>query len=363
MARKSRKAKARKEMKYSSIDTYMSKQVAGGKSLAFDPPSGSKLWRPKKKGNVKMEIVPYECGTDNPHAEEGMYHWELTYYVHRDVGPGKHSFICPLENYGKQCPICDQNAKLRRDPDVEDDELNFPKKRQLFNVFVHGEEDDGVQLFEYSFHQFGKKLVEELELAEDDNKKDFYHVDKSGMTLVVGFKENPPYGYEVARIDFTPRRKPLDASIVEQAYNLEEIVKGGLKPYKKIKALFLQTPDDKEEDDDEIEEDEELEDDDIEDDEDEIDEDEDLDDEEDDEEDDDEFEDDEDDDEEDDEDDEPPKKKSSKSKSKSKPKAKPKKSTKKSKAKSKSDDDEEEEDDDDEDWYDDDDDDDDESWG
>jgi len=373
MAARSKKAKARKERKYSNA-----KEIAQ-KALTFEPsaislPDGTSLWRPKKEGVYRMEILPYEVGKGNPNADEGMVHWERTFYVHSRIGPNQQWFLCPAQTLGKKCPICEFRAKLMKDVDSDEEMIAAlaPKKRQLFNILVHGEEDKGIQLFEYSFHQFGKLLFTYLKNDDEDEYQNFSHLD-DGQTLKVSFDDKGAYGKEASVIEFKPRKTELDEDLLDQTHCLDDLMKE--TPFKEMKNALLQTTsEDDDDDDDDDDEDEKpkskskakskpaakskskkkVE-------EDGDDEDEDGEDWEDDEEDD-EEEDEDDVDEEDEDEDEKPKKSKSKSKPKAKAKSKPKAKAKKSSSSSKKkvveddddddddEDDEEEEDDDDDDW-------------
>ena len=369
MAARSKKAKARKERKYSNA-----KEIAQ-KALTFEPsaislPDGTSLWRPKKEGVYRMEILPYEVGKGNPNADEGMVHWERTFYVHSRIGPNQQWFLCPAQTLGKKCPICEFRAKLMKDVDSDEEMIAAlaPKKRQLFNILVHGEEDKGIQLFEYSFHQFGKLLFTYLKNDDEDEYQNFSHLD-DGQTLKVSFDDKGAYGKEASVIEFKPRKTELDEDLLDQTHCLDDLMKE--TPFKEMKNALLQTTSEDDDDEDEkpkskskakskpaakskskkkVEEDGD-------------DEDEDGEDWEDDEEDDEEEEDEDDVDEEDEDEDEKPKKSKSKSKpkakAKSKPKAKAKKSSSSSKKKVVEDDDDDDDDEDDEEEDDDDDDDDD----
>lgn len=213
----------------------------------------------QKEGNVRLDIIPYTVGKGNPYADEGNLHFERTYWAHRGVGPNNDVYVCPAKTAKKPCPICEYRAKLAKDPDADENlvrELG-PKERQLWNVIDLDNPDKGVQLWDISFHLFGKLLDDRIKNADDDDEFDFFYEPKSedgGKTLRLGVSENNFAGrsyYEVTSIDFKPRKKDYDEEVLEQAQNLDEVL--AIPDYDKLKALFLEA---EQEDDDEDEEEE-----------------------------------------------------------------------------------------------------------
>jgi hypothetical protein len=146
----------------------------------------------------------------------------------------------------KPCPICEHRARLAKDPEADENLVRDlgPKERQLWNVIDLDNPDKGVQLWDISFHLFGKLLDDRIKNADEDDDFDFFYEPKSedgGRTLRLGVSENNFAGrsyYEVTSIDFKPRKKDYDDEVLEQAQNLDEVL--AIPEYAKLKSLFLE---------------------------------------------------------------------------------------------------------------------------
>src|SRR5690606_23828593 len=142
---------------------------------AFKLPKGGKLFS-LKKGRNRLDIIPFLAGPGNPDADEGEVAWRRNYFVHRAVGPTKDSEVCLARTFKKPCPICDDVARMDRDPRSNPKEIKelLPKKRQLFNVIDLDDPDAGIQIWDISFHLFGKLLKERIENSEPEDGWDMF---------------------------------------------------------------------------------------------------------------------------------------------------------------------------------------------
>lgn len=230
-------------------------------------PDGCTFFKPKKAGVYRLDIIPYEVTEKgNPNAEPGVLHYERTFYVHRGVGANNESYVCPAKTSGKKCPICEHRAKLAKDPDTDEELIRTlsPKKRQLFNVIpLDGDSAGDVQVWDESYHLFGKHLVRKINEAdeEDQDKFDKFHDPENGLTLRVGVSEESGAGYsyyDASNIEFKERKKSYDEDIVDKAYNLDEMIRE--PSYAELKKVFLQEEAEDEEDDEDEDDTEEAED-------------------------------------------------------------------------------------------------------
>ena len=224
----------------------------------FDPssvklPEGVNFFSVKKAGVYRLEIIPYIVpeGASNPEAESGDLYFERTFYVHRGVGADSDMKVCLSKTAGLPCPICEYRTRLTKDPEADENLIKdlSPKERQIWNVYNHAEPEKGVQVWDVSFHLFGKQLDARVRNADDDDNYRYYADPKDGMTLKVGFAEKSYAGntyYETESIDFKVRRKELDPDLFERALVLDDLLV--IEDYDKLKALFLQTDDDGDED-------------------------------------------------------------------------------------------------------------------
>lgn len=214
------------------------------------------MWSPGV-GTHRIDIVPFEAGDDNPYAKPGELHYERTYYAYRFVGPDENSYVCPSETWkgqGKRDFIKEYRKGLSADDPEEKKLIKHlaPKERQLFLVWDHADEEEGVQLWEYSYHNFGKLLDSRIDNADEEDRYDeFYFPEADGMTLKVTFEESTGGGYkykEATAIDFKSRKEDLPEEILKQAVCLDELLVD--TPYDEMKKAFLQIEDEGGDDDD-----------------------------------------------------------------------------------------------------------------
>lgn len=218
----------------------------GFDNTAFDLLDDKKQFALKSDKAVRLDVIPYEVGEGNPYADKGELHYERTYYVHRKIGVDETSFVCLSKTCGEPCPICEFRAKLSKDPDADEDLIKdlAPKQRQLFNVINTKDKNKGVQVWDISFHLFGKRLDTEINNSdEDDNYENFAEL-KGGFTLKCAVEEQNRGGYqfyEVVSIGFKSRSDDYDEDILQETTCLDDILI--VKDYDELKEIFLQTTD------------------------------------------------------------------------------------------------------------------------
>ena len=211
-------------------------------------PEGVSFFSPKKAGTYRLEIIPYEVpakpkGGQNPNAQAGELHYERTYFSHRGIGADEKSYVCPAKTAGKPCPICEHRKELMRSKDSDEDLIKAlaPKQRQLWNVYDHGDAEKGVQVWDISFHLFGKQLKATINNADEDDGWEYFADPADGLTLRVGMEEKSFAGnsfLEAASIGFKARREPLADEILDAANPLDDLLV--LVDYDKLKSIFLQ---------------------------------------------------------------------------------------------------------------------------
>jgi len=208
----------------------------------------------EKKGRFLIDILPFQVGKGNPYADEGELHYERTFYYHPRLGANQRHYLCAAKTLGEPCPVCDYRTELEQDADSDEKVIKslYPKERQLFNVINTEEREKGVQLWEYSYHNFGKLLDQLIEESdEEDGYENFYHLE-GGMTLKLSVSEESMGSnsyLKVTHIDFRPRKKPYKESILEETFCLDDLLK--VTPYDKLKAIFLQADEENEEEEEE----------------------------------------------------------------------------------------------------------------
>lgn len=214
--------------KYASAKARAEKASSGFESTTIRVPEGVNFLSVKKEGVYKLDVLPYVVGKGNPYADEGMLHYERTYWIHRNVGPASQAFVCLLKTYHKRCPVCEAVQKLRKDGDQEAAKSLKLSERQLMNVIDLGDPDRGVQLLEISKFCFGKQIDDKILLSEaDDNYENFFHL-QGGMTLRVAFEQQSmggignPYMKAVS-IDMKARKDYQD-DVLENCMCLDDLI-------------------------------------------------------------------------------------------------------------------------------------------
>lgn len=231
-----------------SAKAWAEKEDSGFTPTVVKLPEGVSFFSPKKAGAYRLEIVPYEVpakpsGGQNPNAQAGELHYERTYFSHRAIGADERSYVCPAKTAGKPCPICEHRREMMRDKDADEDLIKAlaPKQRQLWNVYDHADPDKGVQVWDISFHLFGKQLKAAVLNADEDDSFEFFADPRDGLTLRVGMEEKSFAGnsfLEAASIGFKARKEPLSDEILDAAHPLDDLLV--LVDYDKLKSIFLQ---------------------------------------------------------------------------------------------------------------------------
>jgi hypothetical protein len=241
-------ARASKQKKYTNARQRAETAAMGMGSTAIRVPEGVRLFKPKA-GTTLIDIIPYTAGSGNPFAEEGVFHWERTYYAHRGIGANSDTYVCPRLTSKKPCPICEYRQTLMKAGGADNEALVkdiAPKQRQLFNLINLKDPERGVQLWDISYHLFGKFLDARLRSSDEDEGWDTFFYSEGGMTLRVSFADKTfgAHAYvEAESIDFKPRKADYDDDISEQAAVLDDLlIELG---YDELKKIFLQAPEPK----------------------------------------------------------------------------------------------------------------------
>lgn len=231
------------DRRYSNARERAEKQGSPQISACLRVPSGTPIFRPTP-GIAVIDILPYVTGKGNPYADEGTLHWERTYWAHRGVGANQETILCPRLTFHQPCPICEYRSKLMKEGTDNEELLRSlaPKQRQLFNIIDRKAKDKGVQIWDISYHMFGKLLDARIRNSEEeDGWERFFHLE-DGWTLKLGMEEKSfgSFSYlEVTTVDFKPRPASYSEEILEQVICLDACFVQ--LPYEEIKAMFLQS--------------------------------------------------------------------------------------------------------------------------
>lgn len=258
--RSNKQQRTDKKLKYASARKRADKKQreASYSSTYLKIPSGVKMFKPKE-GVMMLDILPFRAGEGNPCADEGLLHYERTYHLHARVGAdGGSPYLCPRLTSKSPCPICEDRHRMLKKADPDDEKLVkdlAPKERQLFNVINLKEPDKGIQLWDMSYHLFGKLLDARIRNSDEDEGWDQFAALEGGMTLKVGFKEKSFGGrnfLEAETIDFKPRTEDYDEAMLDKAHCLDELL---IEPeYEALKEAYLEAAKPSKDEDDEDDE-------------------------------------------------------------------------------------------------------------
>jgi len=239
----SKRAKSKKR-NYTSARERADKQNAGFTSSYLKIPEGMQMFKPKAQ-TFLLDIMPYVAGEGNEFAQPGAIHWERTYYAHKRVGANGDAYLCPRRNANKKCPICEYRSKLQAKGDDQDEKLIqdlAPKQRQLFIVKNLKDPERGNQLFDISFHLFGKTLDTRIRNSDEEDEWDKFFFAEDGLTLRVGFGEKSFAGvtfYEAETIDFKPRKNQYEDDVIDEMPCLDDMLI--VPSYDDLKSVFLES--------------------------------------------------------------------------------------------------------------------------
>lgn len=219
------------------MDRRLSQHKSGSRP-SLKLPDGLGFWMPKKGAEAyELDFIPFEVTKSqarfagDKYADVGDLYYERTYFVHANVGPNQEKVLCPAKNFGKPCSVCEHRQKLFNDPKATKKEKGelAPKERQLFLVLDHAQKDKKAQLWDISYHLFGKNMEDKIEHAREKLKpklRQFYHPD-NGYTLRVTPREKVIEGgqpfMEFFVDEFMPRDEPLAEELINHGFDLDAI--------------------------------------------------------------------------------------------------------------------------------------------
>lgn len=240
MGSMTRREKEKRKVRYTSAREWADKQDSGFEPTSINLPNGTPFFQLKKTGLYKIDILPYLVGKGNPHADEGMYHYERTYYPHRvTLASGKRrQYCCLSETFGKRCPICDWMKGEGKDSDQETLKSLRPQVRMLWNIIDRNNKEKGVQVYDSAyFKSFGEMLKNKIQAVEE--YEDFFKLE-GGMTLQLSVNEASFAGQkfnQVTNIEMLKRKEDYPEEILDKTVCLDDcLVK---VEYDDLKKIFL----------------------------------------------------------------------------------------------------------------------------
>jgi hypothetical protein len=217
------------EISQRTQESYNSKDSSGKfKSIFIKDALGKvEFWKCSEDEHF-INIIPYLAGKNNPNVKEGNWAYNLDIFVHRKVGVNEDSFICLSRSFGRKCPICDEQARLRSLDDYDDKfvkSLN-PTRRVVYNIECIDSEKEsrkGIQLFDVSHFLFEKELAEIAKKPRGGGFILFSHPDE-GKTVFFRKSGNGPTNTEYKAFKFEDRTEPIPDEILDAALCLDELI-------------------------------------------------------------------------------------------------------------------------------------------
>jgi len=189
-------------------------------------------YKPKENYNT-IDIVTYIIKDGNKHPEGpgavGFDDWKLVYGIHYKMGPdSKGSVVCLKKTYGKPCPVCEEQARLKENgAKKEDVDALNASVRVMYNVL---DENGKINLFSTSWALFHRELKEKLQVISAE--KGVIPIADLDIGMSVKFRGSKKFfssptgsGEYLEFKDFEfLERDPIDESILDQAVPLETIL-------------------------------------------------------------------------------------------------------------------------------------------
>lgn len=203
-------------------------------------------------GRIQLDIMPYIVSDENhPDRDDkleiavpGELWYKRPFRIHRSIGSGNDSFVCPT-SINKKCPICEYRTKrMKEGADKEETDALKASLRNLYVVIPinHKELDEKPYIWDISQYLFQNLLNDELQ--ENSDYEVFPDLEE-GYTLKIRFDEKSigkNKFNEASRIDFVKREEMYEESILDDIPDLDKVLK--ILSYQELERKFLEIDDD-----------------------------------------------------------------------------------------------------------------------
>lgn len=223
------------------------------------------------EGTHKVDILPWVVGKNMPldesgnhMTEKGDFDYILDVWVHTNVGSMKQPYVCPHENFGKPCPICEYINNGPRLPKKEWVKVS-PKRRSIYLLWDRTDreqEKKGIQIFDAAHFFMEEKLKEIAERPEEGGYIFFSDIGSKkspGRHVVWKRKGTGQENTSYLGHRFIKRKTKLPDRILDKTFSLDKVVNMHPK-YDEIAEAFASQILPKKEEDEPFNEDEEKED-------------------------------------------------------------------------------------------------------
>lgn len=222
----------------------------------FETPEGVGIFNTKPTDgdgtDYGYDIIPFVAGNNFPtngyNIKSGDLAYVLDVWVHRNIGAGNKSIVCPLKNYNLPCPACEKRVEvLAEQGQMEKEEYRkfsktieelIPKRRVIYNVICRSDskqEEKGIQIYENSHFYTEKKLQDAAKRPRGGGLVPYPDPDE-GKTIWQNWKLKGEKEWEVAAPIFEDRQYVISDEEIETATKLDQII--SLLDYDEILELM-----------------------------------------------------------------------------------------------------------------------------
>lgn len=235
-----RRKEMQEALKTRTEESYKNREDSGKFGGIFKKELEIPEWR-CGKGEHTIDIIPYIVGDGNPNLniKPGDINYVLDVWVHGNVGVNEDMYICPARTYKEQCPICEEQKKLREEdaPEETIKSLN-PVRRCIYNIVCYDtteEENKGVQVWIVAHFFMEKHLSKLAKQPRGGGYVAFSHPDVGKQIMFdrtgVGAANT---AYDAHRL--VDRDYVISDEILDAAYCLEDIVRRA--SYEELHQVF-----------------------------------------------------------------------------------------------------------------------------
>ena len=207
------------------------------------------------EGKNRINIIPYVIKTKNhPLVKKGEFSvgdsdYVMDFFIHKSVGPTESSVLCLKSTFGKPCPVCELQAKLRKEGKEDEAKALKPSRRVAYNI-EDTKEPGKLKVFETSHYLFEKELIDEARDDEENGFVDFADPEEGKEVKFRASKTSQgEYEFlEFKSFGFEDRDEKISSKLLKQAISFDEILT--IPTYEEVEKI-LYGAEDSEDDEDE----------------------------------------------------------------------------------------------------------------
>lgn len=202
-----------------------------------------------------FDIVPFYVGSKYPtypkkfqgknfsklNPGDGAY--VLNLFIHKGIGPNNQRIVCPNENYGLPCPVCEERDRRLAATKIREERAAIWKEfgtmhRCIYNVIIRdqGEQEaKGVQIFDLPF-AWSEEALSKLKVDKRTKALIPYAMyDTTGRTICFNAQKSGESNWEVGSHELLERDYEITDEEIDSAQPLDELV--NVLDYEAIKVM------------------------------------------------------------------------------------------------------------------------------